>query len=216
MLGLIEKDLRLTLIRKQTLLIFFAVALIMGISMEGSFIIGYLTILATIVAVGTISYDEFDNGFAFLMTLPFNRKTYVKEKYLFSLILAVLAWCFGVILNCIGNLIRHDSIALMDRLPILLVLLPALYLSAAVMIPLQLKYGSEKSRIVLFTFFGIIAILIFASKKISENSDVFARLITSLEGLSPFVLLAVIVLVCLLLTFASYLWSIRIIKKKEF
>ena len=88
MLGLIEKDLRLTLARKQTLIIFFIMALVMGLSMNGSFIIGYLTMLATIIAVGTISYDEFDNGFAFLMTLPFDRRTYVREKYLFSLIMA--------------------------------------------------------------------------------------------------------------------------------
>ena len=65
MRGLIEKDLRLTLARKQTILIFFVMALIMGASMDGSFLIAYLTMLATILAVGTISYDEFDNGFAF-------------------------------------------------------------------------------------------------------------------------------------------------------
>ena len=40
MLGLIEKDLRLTLTRKQTLIIFLAIALFMGISMDGTFVIG--------------------------------------------------------------------------------------------------------------------------------------------------------------------------------
>ena len=85
MFGLIEKDLRLTLVRKQTLFIFLAMALIMGQSMEGEFLVGYLTMFAVLVAIGTTSYDEFDNGFAFLMTLPFDRKTYVREKYLFCL-----------------------------------------------------------------------------------------------------------------------------------
>ena len=101
MFGLIEKDLRLTFARKQTLLIFFIMALVMGISMDGSFIVGYLTMLAAVISIGTISYDEYDNGFAFLMTLPFGRKTYVREKYLFCLkILLIVSLCV-VITNAV-------------------------------------------------------------------------------------------------------------------
>ena len=40
------------------------------------------TIVTAIFAITTISYDEFDNGLAFLMTLPVTRKQYVAEKYL--------------------------------------------------------------------------------------------------------------------------------------
>ena len=185
MLGLIEKDLRLTIARKQTLLIFFVMALVMGIAMDGSFLIGYLTMLATIVAIGTISYDEYDNGFAFLMTMPFDRKTYVREKYLFSLILAAAAWCIGTILYCIGSVIRHDAANLTDEIPMLLALIPVFYLSAAIMIPLQLKYGYEKSRVVLFIIFGAIAILIFGSSKIFGGSNVLAGLTTTLDGMPP-------------------------------
>ena len=88
MRGLLEKDFRLTFIRKQTLLIFFIMAIVMGVSMDGSFLVGYLTMLASIVALGTISFDEFENGFPFIMTLPFDRKTYVREKYLFCFLMA--------------------------------------------------------------------------------------------------------------------------------
>ena len=216
MLGLIEKDLRLTLTRKQTLLIFFVMALIMGWTMDGSFLIAYLTMLATIVAVGTISYDEFDNGFAFLMTLPFDRKTYVREKYLFCLILAAAAWCIGAVLYGIGSTVRHQAVILTDELPMLLALIPVLYLSAAIMIPLQLKYGSEKSRIVLFILFGIIAILIFGSKTLFDSSNTLAGLAASLDGISPAVVLPVLTAVCALAAFASYLCSVRIMEKKEF
>ncbi len=216
MLGLMEKDLRLTLARKQTLLIFCVMALIMGISMEGPFVIGYLTMLATIVAVSTISYDEFDNGFAFLMTLPFDRKTYVREKYLFSLILAAAAWCIGVMLYCIGSVVRHNATALTGERPIRFALVPALYLSAAIMIPLQLKYGSEKSRIVLFIIFGIIAIVIFGSNKVFGGANILAGLAMTLDGMSPLVVLAALTAVCMLAAGVSYRWSIRIMEKKEF
>ena len=217
MLGLLEKDLRLTLTRKQTLLIFLVAALVMGMTMDGSFLVGYLTMLATITAVSTISYDEFDNGMAFLMTLPSGRKTYVLEKYLFSLLLAAAAWCVGLILYAVMSAVRHSAIALGDELPMLLAILPVLYLSAAVMIPLQLKYGSEKSRIVLFILFGVAAALFvgvrngFGGAVPSPDS-----LVMALSGLSPAAVLLSLTAVCALLAVISYLCSVRIMEKKEF
>ena len=216
MLGLIEKDLRLTLARKQTLLVFSVMALIMGISMDGSFTIGYLTILATIIAVGTISYDEFDNGFAFLMTLPFSRKTYVREKYLFSFCMTAAAWCVGAVLYFIGNVIRHNAAILPDEFPMLIALIPVMYLSAVIMIPLQLKYGSEKSRVALLIIFGIIAILIFGSTKLFGSSNILAGLTKTLDGLPPTVVLPALSAVCALAAYVSWLCSIRVMEKKEF
>ncbi len=217
MRGLIEKDLRLTLARKQTLVIFFVMALFMGLSMDGSFIIGYLTMLATIMSVGTISYDEFDNGFAFLMTLPFDRKTYVREKYLFSLVLSAAAWCIGAVLYCIGSLIRHSAINLTDELPVLLAILPVLYLSAAILIPLQLKYGAEKSRIVFFIIFGIIALLMIGAKNLFNSSNsILAALTKVLNDKSPVVVLIILAALCAIIAFISCLISIQIIKKIEF
>jgi len=217
MRGLIEKDLRLTIARKQTLLIFFVVALIMGMSVDGSFIIGYLTMLAIMVAIGTISYDEYDNGFAFLLTLPFGRKTYVKEKYLFSLLIGAAAWLLGVVVYIIGNLIRHTPADLAVELPMLLTLLPVMYLTAAIMIPLQLKYGSEKSRFVLFLIFGIIAIVLFGSKRYFSGEESFVlNLVRSLEGKSPMAILLVAAVVWLVAAFISYLFSVQVMVKREF
>ncbi len=216
MLGLIEKDFRLTLARKQTLLVFLVLAVIMGISMDGPFVIGYFTMLGTIMAVGTISYDEFDNGFAFLMTLPFERKTYVKEKYLFSLIIAAAMWCLGAILYFIGNVIRHNQAGMTDEFPILIALIPVLYLAASIMIPLQLKYGSEKSRIALFIIFGIIAVFIIGIKKIFDDSNVITGFVATLESLSPAIVLIALAAVCILAAYVSYLCSVRILEKKEY
>lgn len=50
-----------------------------------------MTMFRAMIAVGTLSYDETDNGLAFLMTLPVDRKTYVREKYLFILICTAAA-----------------------------------------------------------------------------------------------------------------------------
>ena len=217
MLGLMEKDLRLTLGRKQTLLIFFAMALIMGLSMDGAFLIGYLTMLATIVAIGTISYDEFNNGLTFLMTLPFERKTYVREKYLFSLLMAAAAWVIGFVLYVVGTIIRSGGRSVIDELPMLLSVFPVIFLSAAFMIPLQLKYGSEKSRFVLFIVFGFIAILLFGTKYIfNGNRNPFIGLAKAMDSLPPVAVLLTLSAVCALAVYACYLWGIRVIEKKEF
>lgn len=216
MRGLIEKDLRLTLTRKQTILIFAVMAVFMSMSIEGTFIIGYLTMLAAIIAVGTISYDEFDNGFAFLMTLPFDRKTYVREKYLFSLMMAAAAWLIGTLLYFISSLIRRSP-ADPSELPMLLAFIPVLYMSVTVMIPLQLKYGSEKSRVVLFLIFGIIAVLVFGVSGITGgSSDAFTGPVQTLDRLSPAVVLLFLTAVCVLASVASYIASVRIMEKKEF
>ena len=217
MLGLMEKDLRLTLARKQTMFIFLALALVMGLSMEGTFLIGYLTMLATVVAIGTISYDEFDNGFAFLMTLPFDRKTYVREKYLFCLLMAAAAWCLGAILYGAGNSAVNMRDSLIDELPMLLAMIPVVYLSAAIMIPMQLKFGSEKGRIVMFLIFGLAAVLVAGGKQLlGDSPQSLAGLAETLEGLLPAVVLLALTAVCVLLAYASCLWSIRIMEKKEF
>lgn len=216
MLGLIEKDLRLTLTRKQTLIIFLAIALFMGISMDGTFVIGYFTMLATIMSVGTISYDEFDNGFAFLMTLPFERKTYVREKYLLSLLFVAAAWSIGTILYCIGSVVRHNTAALADELPVMPVLIPLFYLAAAIMIPLQLKYGAEKSRLALAVIFGVIAALIYGSNKLFSGTNIFARMAMALENVSPVLALVTLSVVCIIVSYIFYLLSVRIMEKKEF
>ncbi len=217
MRGLIEKDLRLTFSRRQTLMIFLVMAVIMGGTMDGSFLVGYLTMLGTIIAVGTISYDEFDNGFAFLMTLPFERKTYVGEKYLFCLFMEAVSWCAGVLIYCIGGLIRHSGVNPVSELPMLLSLIPVLFLSVSVFIPLLLKYGSEKSRVALFLVFGLMALLVFGTKQVmSGQEQVLQGLVETLDALPEALVFLVITAVCGLLSFLSYLCSVRIMEKKEF
>lgn len=217
MRGLFEKDLRLTLARKQTLLIFIVMALIMGMTMDGSFLVGYLTMLGSIIAVGTISYDEFDNGFAFLMTLPFERKTYVREKYIFCLMMEAASWCAGALIYCLGSLVRGGGENPAGDLPMLLSLVPVLFLSVSVFIPLVLRYGSEKSRVALFLVFGLMALIIFGTKQVlAGQEEIFAGLEAALEDLPSAVILLILTVFCGVLSFVSYLCSVRIMEKKEF
>ena len=217
MRGLLEKDFRLTFIRKQTLLIFFIMAIVMGVSMDGSFLVGYLTMLASIVALGTISFDEFENGFPFIMTLPFDRKTYVREKYLFCFLMAAAAWCVGAVMYCVMSIVRHTGTNPVSELSMLIAILPVMYVSVSIMIPLQLKYGQEKSRMVLFIIFGIIAVTIFGAKSfLSGTTNPFAGLMSDISSMPRAIVVLAITAVCALAAFISYLLSVRIMENKEF
>lgn len=216
MLGLLVKDLRLALTRKYALLIILVIALIMGTSMEGPFIIGYVTMIALMLAVGTIMYDEMDNGYDFMMTMPLTSKTYVREKYLFCLLSALVAWLVGAILTCAAYIIRQNASALLEDIPISLVLIPVLFILPAVMIPLQLKLGAERSRIATYIIFGFIAGLIFMGKKLLDESDLPAKIEPALNSFPPVAVVVAITAFGLLVAFISYLCSVRIMMEKEF
>ena len=85
MAGLFEKDIRILMQRKKALLLFLALSIFIGYSQDGTFILSYLPMLMIIVMIGTISYDEYDNGYRFLMTLPIDSRVYVSEKYIFCI-----------------------------------------------------------------------------------------------------------------------------------
>ncbi len=217
MRGLIEKDLRFTLNRKQTLLIFFVMAIIMAASMNGTFLISYLTMLGSIVAVGTLSYDEADNGYLFLLTLPFSRKTYIREKYLFTLLLSVVSWLFGAILYFAGGFLRHEEIAFPGDLPMLMAVIPTMYMAVTILIPLQLKYGVEKSRMVMFLLFGVIALAVVGGQTLFEGKTApLQNVATLLDSLPSASVLLLLTAVSALIAFISYSFSIRIMEKKEF
>ncbi len=217
MRGLISKDLRLTVKRKQSLIIFGVMALVMGFAMEGTFIIGYLTMLAAIVAIGTISYDEYDNGYAFLMTLPVERKTYVLEKYLFCALMSAGAWCVSVVIYSVVGLIKHAPVNVIGEFPMLFSHLPVMLLLTTVIIPLQLKYGAEKSRIAIFVIYGgIAALFILAMKLINSSNLNVNQAVSKLDTLPPFLVLMAIAAVCAAVMVISYLISVRIMEKKEF
>lgn len=63
-------------------MVLLLVAVILNYNSDGTFIIGYLTVIGSFFVLSTIGYDEHGNSFAFLMTLPVMRKTYAGEKYL--------------------------------------------------------------------------------------------------------------------------------------
>lgn len=216
MCGLLVKDFRLMKMQRKLFIIVIAIGLIMAVSMNDSaFILGYITVVIPFSAISTISYDEFDNGNAFLFTLPISRKEYVYEKYGFSLLLGFLSLTAAVVLSVIFDLLKGNPILeTLTASPLIFGIVVAIL---AVMIPIQLKFGADKGRIVLFAVFGIVAALCFGAVQIMSLFDVdgFAWL-DRLLALNFGTLVAVTAIVAAALFLLSMRISVAMMNKKEF
>lgn len=216
MKGLFIKDLRLIKNQRNfliTLALMFLVLIVTGV--DASFFMGYVPFLLLIVTMSTITYDEQDNSMGFLMALPVSRQTYVLEKYLLSASFGVGGFAVTFVIFLITEKAEGSSMTPGDYLLVFMGFLVFVILFLSLMIPIQLKFGSEKGRLVLFAiFFGIIGLVYVADKVIKVNVTATALyqnlLQLPLEILltATFVLFAVFVLISIKI-------SLGIMKKKE-
>ena len=91
MAGLVEKDFRLIWCNKQALIFLLIIGVVIGLQNE-AVILGWLPFVISILLINTITYDELDKGYGFLMTLPIDAETYVREKYFFCLTGGTVSW----------------------------------------------------------------------------------------------------------------------------
>lgn len=217
MKGLLVKDFRLMKGQKNFLiLLFIMIAFVFVSGMDASFFMGYLPFLFMIAAMSTITYDEFDNGMAFLMVLPISRKLYVQEKYLFGGVLGFTGLASAFVLFLISEINKGSSMTFTQYILLFLCFLAFVILFLCLMIPIQLKFGSEKGRIVLFIiFFGIIGIVYLVSK---ITDKIPAQIIEVFQGIQklPFGILAALAVgIYILALFISLKISLGIMEKKE-
>lgn len=211
MLGMMRKDLCLLLQRSRAMLMMAGVGIIIGFSTDGSFMIGYLTMISAILTISTISYDEFDNGYPFLLTLPVTRRSYVTAKYIFCFLGDLVGWAAASVIYAGCCLAKGAGLG-MEQLAAALVFLPVVGLMSAVMLPLQLKYGAEKSRLALAVLFGGIGVLGALGMKLFPGLPNTLRAFPEISGaaLGAAALGAVVAAVAL-----SYWISLGIMEKKE-
>ena len=213
MAGLLVKDMCLILRNKPYVVLFIVLTVMLGFSQEGTFILGYFPYAMMILIINTIGYDEMDNGYQFLMTLPINAKTYVREKYILSLAGAVFSWLIAAILYFASRALHGTSIDMQSEVPLIAAFLLVIALMGDLMIPLELKFGIENSRAVVAGLCGVLGVVIFTFAKFTGDNGIVAAFSYSMnEGM--FACLAVCLTV--FLTVLSYVISVRVMEKKEF
>ena len=218
MKGLLIKDVKLLKNQKQ----FFLVICIIGTlflvtSNDPSFVITYMTLMFSIFTLSTISYDEHDNGAAYLFTLPISRQSYTMEKYVFGLITTMLAWVVFTAAALGATYYRQIEIDLRQWLVIAVTYLAVALLLLAITIPIQFKFGAERSRIALIAVVGCAVLVAYAAAKIFEAFHIdLSAVIDRVAEMTPGVFLAFLCEAAVAAIGISYSISLRIVKKKQF
>lgn len=220
---LLVKDYRILMTQKKSLFILLIVGVIMVIStFEIDFLIGYMMMMAMVLSLGTVNYDELDNGMAFIMTLPANRKTYAIEKYVLTMINIIACAAVMLIIYFITKGFINWKFSASDMLSITVGWICGIMIATSVMIPLYLKFGAEKRRVVMMLLWGIVAVIAIGGQKLAEVmagteamntiNGFFAKISTLPVGV---VVLAVVAVLVMVVIFSLGI-SIGIMKKKEF
>ena len=215
MKGLLTKDFRILAGQKRYFTIIILIALIFLCSGQpAQIIVGYCTMFGMLFTVNTISYDEFDHGYLFLFTLPVTRKDYVLEKYVFMMICGGGFWAVSAAAGFVADYIRGDVVSLLEWLMPMFLILLEMTIFLAVMLPVSLKYGMEKSRTApMILGFAVLGAAIAARKLLPEN---YAGGLRWSAQLNPAAVTVVVFLVSLATLAVSFAGSVRIMQKKVF
>lgn len=211
MKGLLIKDFKLMKMQKR----FFLLILLVGVvitfsSYDVAFTTGFMAFVSSLFSISSISYDEFDNGNAFLFSLPISRRTYAVEKYIFGAILGCCAWVLAMVIAIsVGFLkgIHPDTETWFSAF----LILSMMFVILALMLPFQLKFGGERGRIVLLLVIGGLA----PNGLELIGIDLLAML-DAMPAVNAGIMSFITLLIALLFLGVSCLISIGIVQKKEF
>ena len=219
MRGLLIKDFKLLKNQKQ----FFAIIIFVGLAFmitysSPSFVISYITIMFSMFSITTITYDEFDNGGTYLFTLPFRRKEYVKEKYLFGFLTLALGWAGAMVLAVVAGLVRGTGLnfAEIGWTSAAAITLSVFFLSVA--IPTEIKLGAEKGRLGLILVMAVFFLSCYLAVKAvnSQGSVSLTEMINKAMEANEAVIIGGLCAAWIAAVGVSMAVSVRFINRKEF
>ena len=186
---------------KTVLLIWMVFPIVALISPQNISFILYIGLIAGTLSSTLISYEEREKWPIYAGTLPLSKKQIVTERYLFTLIMVLIASLIGVLVM-LTYIIRgygiYTSVAVLVQNFATSLVMPSLLL------PITYRYGVEKGRYVVMF---LVIIFALGSQKMSElftGSSGYEVTVIPLMLLGSFALFA-----------ASYYLSLRLYKKME-
>ena len=218
--GLLEKDFRLLFRQGGNLflvLAFVALFFVLTGKTGATFIAMYIPSVMAIYSGNTISYDENGHGYTYLFSLPVNKKIYVREKYILSFIMTVCGWCIGAICAGIAALINSEEVVNLEMLAMELITFFVFQAIAGIMIAIRLRFEGEKGRIVLpIAILIIFAVCYTIGSFMKANLELKESILHVIGEIGDFEIAISLIVLSLLVWFASYKYSMRVMKKKEF
>lgn len=215
MKGLLIKDFILVTERKKMIVLMLALTIWMHFVLYNQiFIIGYMTFFLCFLGADTVNCDEDDNGCAFLFTLPFSRKEYVAEKYLFGTLLCFTGWIFTTVLCITGMSVKAVSYDMEGVLVIAMIILAIALITMSVLLLMKFIYGNNvyKSRLAIGITILLVGMVCVTGTMLMQDAFMNGSIF---KGRSPALCAGIMMSVAVAIMLFSGMLSVRIIERKE-
>lgn len=217
MKALFIQDLRYMLTQKSFLVLIALVGIVLALTQNDNyiFVIGYLGFMGMITGMMSVTMDDQSNGLTFLFSLPIDRRVYVREKYIFIVLMGVSFSIFATALCLLFRVFADYKAPTDEILATAVGTTCVMLLFICFMLPLQLKFGAERARLAIFIAIGFFFVAVLLAGLVINFADALPFIQTFLS-MSPVALAgigAAFLIVCLRI---SYGVSLRIILRREF
>ncbi len=221
MKGLLIKDFCLLLGQRNYLISAVFFGFFLSFLNGGEFGSVYVVFMLSYFTLSTIVYDDYDNGMAFLMTLPVSRKGYVTEKYLLQAILSLGGGALGFLIRLLVTCVQEGGVTmgiLGELSEFYFAFLLVIFTFLSINIALYVKFGSEKARMAFIGVLGIYGAFVFLWVKADDIPTLDRMVHTVSQWLreNEVLFLILFVLGAGLIVGISYLAAVRAMEKKEY
>ncbi len=219
MLGLLIKDfLTLKSYLKTIFFMLFIYAIWGYIGNSPAFIISFSSIFFSMVTITSIAYDENCHWNSYALTMPFNRKTLVLNKYILGFLLCMagtlIPFTGAIIIAMINQSLTENMLKILFITAFVGVGIGLLFIS--IYLPFVFWLGAEKSRMIMISIFLVPAIIIAIIYKTAPAViDIALNSLSILEK-NPTVTVLSLISILVILLVLSLLVSLAIFRKKEF
>lgn len=217
MKALFIQDFRYMLTQKSFLALIALVGIVLAMTQNDNyiFVIGYLGFMGMITGMMSVTMDDQSNGLTFLFSLPIDRRVYVREKYVFIVLMGVLFSSVATALCLLFRVFADYKAPTDEILSTAVGTLAVMLLFICFMLPLQLKFGAERARLASFIAIGFFFVAVLLAGLVINFADALP-FIEAFLSMSPVALAgigAAFLIVCLRISYSA---SLRVILRREF
>ncbi|HHX71111.1 MAG: ABC-2 transporter permease [Miniphocaeibacter sp.] len=214
MKGLILKDLYYLKSMKNALIVFMGLWVLNFMTKSNYFasllMISYIN---GVMSIQTIYEEEKNNWNKYSLTMPINKSEIVMSKYLLTFFTIIVSILIGLICLMLFNnfSININTLSIVAMVIGLNLIFFSLYILIAI------KYGMEKSTIMLFIFIGVMVLtILFLYNKLPLVKEMFQNIFYRFNSINETGVIFLSIGIGLFLYILSMIVSIKIFKNKEF
>lgn len=219
MKALFIKDIRIVLKQQRVLICaFFAVITILAFATDNSmYAVAFVLFLVPTMMLTTISYDTFENGMSYIMSLPVSVKDYVTEKYILtvasSLIFNIMATILINVVLSIGKGVGIMPLELIVN-AMLAQFMVLIYIS--LVLPVDIRFGTDKGMIIVVLMAVVIGAVGPMLGNINVDSGLMYKLSESEITSVPVNTALLLMSVGGVFVIVSYFISVKLMKQMEY